>query len=382
MALTTAMAMFRRRIFYLSGFDPRGARFYRQLHRDAMAGHAALRGAAIEVSARSRGTGMSVDWWVKDATAAAEARCSFLRWDDLVARAWGKKWLALARSMIVSAAGFLRHLEWRAAWHLGRGPCITLVYPYLAVLLLPLLAGLPLAALLALVPGVPVWLALAAGLGAGLLLARKPIDAMRAMWLIRLYIQSDRTARHGLDDRLAERLDEFAGLISHALDDGDDEVLLIAHSYGTAMAVPLMLRLIAHRGGALPEHFVLVTLGHCVGLLGCRRDATQFHAMQRELAGHAFEWVDIGSPPDGAAFSLVNPLAPAAEAGAIRLTLLSPRFHRFYNPETYHKGLAAKYDIHFDYLRCGDRVSPIDYPSLTIGARRLADAIAAFRQLA
>lgn len=64
-----------------------------------------------------------------------------------------------------------------------------------------------------------------------------------------------------------------------------------------------------------------------------------------------------------------------------RMELLSPRFHLFYNPDTYHKGYANKYEIHFDYLRMGDRVSPLDFPSLMAAARPIDASIAAFRQI-
>jgi hypothetical protein len=62
-----------------------------------------------------------------------------------------------------------------------------------------------------------------------------------------------------------------------------------------------------------------------------------------------------------------------------RMELLSPRFHLFYDPETYHKGYANKYEIHFDYLRTGDRVSEIDWPSLMATERTASQAVADFR---
>ena len=61
--------------------------------------------------------------------------------------------------------------------------------------------------------------------------------------------------------------------------------------------------------------------------------------------------------------------------------MLSPRFHLFYDPENYHGGWSNKYEAHFDYLRVGDRLSPVDFLSLTAGRRTLDDAIAAFRTI-
>ena len=63
------------------------------------------------------------------------------------------------------------------------------------------------------------------------------------------------------------------------------------------------------------------------------------------------------------------------------LVHLNPRFYKFYDAANYHSGLANKYEVHFDYLRVGDRVSPLDYPSLTATARPIADSVAAFEAL-
>jgi hypothetical protein len=144
----------------------------------------------------------------------------------------------------------------------------------------------------------------------------------------------------------------------------------------------LMARLLERHGGTLPANFVLVTYGHCIPLIACRRDATGFHARLRYLSAKDFRWIDIGSPPDGAAFFGANPLLLVGPAPRPRIDLLSPRFHRFYTPETYHKGWRNKYEIHFDYLRVGDRVSPLDLPSLTASARGIEASVLAFRAIA
>lgn len=369
--------MFSRRIFYLSGFDPRGARFYHALHREQMAAHATKTGEEITTSARMRGRGMTVDWTVS--SAETTTRFTFLRWDDLVGRAWIKGPARLSWRMAAAYVGYARHLRWRTTWRLAKGPVVTLVYPLAGLTLLPLVVALPLALLLGmLLPHVIAW---AIGLAVGAAVARRTLAKIRAFWLVRLFIHSDGIARHGFDGDTSARIESFAEAIDDALNGSEDEVLLVAHSNGSNLAVPLMLALLARRGGRLPARFTLVTLGHCVPLLGSRRDAGAFHAMLRELSGHGFDWIDIGSPADGAAFWLVDPLQPVASCGEIRLTLLNPRFYRFYDPATYRARLADRYELHFDYLRSGDRISPLDFPSLTVGPRPIADAVAMFRQL-
>ena len=371
--------MFRRRLFYLSGFDPRGARFYHDLHREQLARRAERTGEVIAVSERSRGADKCFDWSVDNADADTHTRVTFLRWDDIVGKAWVKGHWNLALKTVRTYANNAFLLKWWTGWQLGKGPMIAMSYPPLFTLGLPLLIGLPIALLLMLV--LPWWAALALASVPAVWLTRRLILRMRACWLVRLFIFTDDIARLGLPPDLAERLDAFAAQISAALDEDNDEVLFVAHSNGSILAVPIMLRLLELRGGTLPEQFGLVTYGHCIPMLTGRRDAKWFRAMLHRLSAHAFTWVDIGSPPDGAAFSLIDPLLPETTHGAIRLTLLNPRFYRFYDPENYRLDYASKYDAHFDYLRCGDRVSPLDLPSLSSAGINLATAIARFREI-
>lgn len=371
--------MFARRLFYLSGFDPRGARFYHDLHREQIARRAERIGQPITVSGRSRGEGKSFEWTVESAAEGTNTRVTFLRWDDIVGRAWVKGHLNLFIQTLRTYARNALLLKWWTGWKLGKGPMIAMSYPPLFVAGLPLLIGLPIVLLLMLV--LPWWAAVAAAAVPAVWLTRILIVKMRACWLVRLFIYTDAIAAGGMPGDLAERLDAFAAQISEALDEGLDEVLLVAHSNGSILAVPIMLRLLELRGGKLPENFTLVTYGHCIPMLTGRRDAHWFHAMLYAISRHEFAWVDIGSPPDGAAFSLIDPLLPEATHGAIRLTLLSPRFHCFYDPENYRLDYASKYDAHFDYLRCGDRVSPLDMPSLSCAARPISAAIAEFRTI-
>ena len=60
------MPAFKRKIFYLSGFDPRGARFYYQLYAEQAAAFGAMHGREIEVGKRRRLPPHSVAWDVKD----------------------------------------------------------------------------------------------------------------------------------------------------------------------------------------------------------------------------------------------------------------------------------------------------------------------------
>jgi hypothetical protein len=174
------------------------------------------------------------------------------------------------------------------------------------------------------------------------------------------------------------RLDEFAATIAASLDEDYDEVLLVTHSNGSILAMPVMARLLELRGGELPEHFSLVTLGGSIPLVGFRRDARAFHAVLDRVGAASFRWLDIGSITDGASIPLVNPCLSRPVGPPPGLKQLSPRWHRYCDPATYQARRADKYLTHFDYLRRLDRPSALDYIGLTCEPRPLAQSIAAF----
>lgn len=372
--------MFKRKIFYVGGFDPRGVRFYYHLLRDEVARYAERTGEAATVTRRRQVSPTRSDWRVENPSAGASTDYSFLRWEDIVNAAWIRNPLALAKASFSTYAGHARHLDLPASRKLGKGPLVTLFYPPVLSVLLPLLLALPVFGLL--LVWAPWWLALLAGLAAGIAASVPLLKAIHAPWLLRFFAFNADFGEGDFSAALQERLDRFAEDILPALDDDGDEVLLVTHSNGSILAVPLMARLLRARGGAMPANFALVTLGHCIPLVAMRRDAKRFHDRLRELAAGDFRWIDIGSPPDGAAYFGVDPLKLVEPNPRPQVELLSPRFHLFFDPATYHTGWRHKYDVHFDYLKIGDTVSPLALPAIAASARPIGEAVAAFRAIA
>ncbi len=373
------MRGFKRKVFYVGGFDPRGVRFYHSLAVEQVARHAALTGQPATVSTRRTAGPHRTDWTIESEGQGTETDYSFLRWDDIVRDAWIRNPLTLAARAWRAYRANLRHLDFETGKRLGKGPLVTLFYPPILTIALPLLLTLilwPLAAI-----WLPGWAALLLALVATIGGSAPLLTKWHAPWLLRFFVFNSELGGGEAHPEIEARLDAFAEEIASSFEEPWDEILLLTHSNGSILAVPLMVRLLDRCGGTLPAHFTLVTMGHCIPLVACRRDATRFHDQLRRLATADFNWIDIGSPPDGAGYFGVNPLALVADDPRPRVELLSPRFHLFYNPETYHKGYANKYEIHFDYLRMGDRVSPLDFPSLMTAARPIHASVAAFRTI-
>lgn len=371
------MAGFKRKVFYVGGFDPRGVRFYHALADEQVRRWAAHTGEPASVSTRHTVSDTRVDWTVANPARGVKTEYSFLRWDDIVRDAWIRSPFALAVRAFRAYRDNLRFLDFGTGKRLGKGQLITLFYPAVFTLLFPLIAALPIALLAAI--WLPWWAALAIGLVLGIAIARPLLVRMHAPWLLRFFVFNSELGGGEADPRLERRLDAFADEIVASFAERWDEVLLLTHSNGSILSVPLMVRVLERVCGQVPEHFAFVTMGHCIPLVACRRDATRFKDQLRALAAHRFRWVDIGSPPDGAAYSGVNPMLLVAPEAKPEMELLSPRFHLFYDPATYHKGYANKYEIHFDYLRTGDRVSEIDWPSLVTTERPITRAVAEFK---
>jgi hypothetical protein len=280
------MAGFKRKVFYVGGFDPRGVRFYHQLAAEQVGRYAERTGEAATTSTRRTVSPTRTDWTIANTTQDAETEYTFLRWEDLVRSAWIRNPLSLGLRAFSAYRDNIRHLDFATGKKLPRGPLITLFYPPVLTILLPLLIALPIWGVAAIF--LPWWMGLLIGLVAGIAIARPLLTKIHAPWLLRFFVFNSELGAGDKHPAIDARLDVFAEEIAAAFAQDWDEVLLLTHSNGSILAVPLMVRLLKRMGGALPANFALVTMGHCIPLVACRRDATRFHDQLRDLAAHDF----------------------------------------------------------------------------------------------
>jgi len=368
--------VFRRKIFYLSGFDPRGARFYHQLFAEQAARFNAIAGRAVEVGKREKQPQNGTSWAVRDDDADAVTDYQFLGWDDLVRDHWVRSPAMLLAKTIIAYFNFVTQLDWHIVRRFPIGVRIAFFTPGVTLIVLPLLLG------------ALCWLGAAALLGAGwgaaiaLMLTTAAITIIlrriRGLWLLRFVIFNDALARDRLSAELHARSEYFTDLIAASLDEDWDEILFVTHSNGSIMAIPVMARLLAMRGGKLPDNFTFVTLGSCIGLIGNRRDSAHFHAALESVGQGDFRWVDIGSITDIICIANIDPCVSCKLPRRARLHQMSPRWFRYSDPATYAARKADRHNTHFDYLRSLDRLSPLDYIGVSSGARTIEGAIAEF----
>ncbi|HEX7858301.1 MAG TPA: hypothetical protein VF503_31855 [Sphingobium sp.] len=368
------MGTFKRKVLYLGGFDPRGARFYHQLCAEQVA---KLEGDDVATTSDPRRKGGNVHWTVEGQDGSFSTTHEFLVWDDLVRRHWIKGPFRLLSHGLRAYAYFVTQIDWKTARIVPRGSKFTLFYPGASMLLAPLLVMLVVGLLLGLL--LPVWASIPLALAAGIAATPTILRKVHSLWLLRFIIFNDLLARDATDAALKDRMATFAERIDAALDEDWDEVLFLTHSNGSVLSVPVMATLLERRGGVLPDHFSTVTLGGTIQLIACRRDAGLFGAQLDIVAAGQYSWLDMGSLTDGACIPLVDPCLRRSVTRPTGLVQLSPRWFRYCDPATYDAQRRDKYETHFNYLRRLDTASPLDYVGLTCGDRRLALSIAAFQ---
>ena len=390
----------RRCVFYISGFDPKGAAHYHALYRDEAAKQAQVSGMSVEVGRRKKTAEGNAFWQVtahntegpEDPDDPVETRYEFLRWDDIVREHWPRNPVRLRWDIVTTTWLNLRHgALWRML-KLAWPPVVALVSPF--VLLFAMLLGLPILAALvfslasaslgAWSAGALTCIAVAAGVQAGRWLEKK----YSMFWLMRSYAFTAQQAQ-GRVPALDARLSQHANtLLNRLANNEDDEILVVAHSSGTMMAASMLakaLRLDPQLGARGPVVSFL-TLGQWMPLLGCLPQAQAFRDDLQLLAtARGIDWIDFTAPPDGCCFALVDPVAACGISNAARQEdrpkLLSPRFAEMFEPSDYAAIRSDKFRIHFQYLMASSKPVSYDYFAMTAGAMTLAERFGAHQSI-
>ena len=355
----------RRRVYFLSGFDPRGASFYYRLFGEQVRQLKQLSGRCLKTSHRR---GQPKDhlisrWQVQEDISLRLDFC-FLHWDDIARSHWPKNPLVLLRDGIsvycwyVFAGGYLkmRRLSERVAL-CGLYPCL-----YVCTTLLVLLVACSLLGLLSYLQLLPAGLLLVLQLVVvlfGCVLAWRLANHLGVVWLFRSIRFTHRLgqARDGdLRCRVAELAQRIGELEAR---DPAAEVLLVGHSSGSFVMAMLAAEL--RRQGVdrpLAGRLQLLSLGQNLANLAVHGKARSFHADLALLAEEPrLPWLDITSRDDYLCFAAVDPYlscgVPRQGPEAypeLRLVPLAQRQGHTSLAEL----LSHQFDLHFEYLRTAE----------------------------
>ena len=363
----------RRHVFYLSGFDPRGAPHYHKLYRDEAAKQAAVNGLEITVGPR-RKTGETETQWRLDAGAVA-TDYSFLHYDDIVRARWARTNWAVLRE-IARYAVLMQRRGMFAKVLLASWPTfIAMAYPAF-LLILALVASALAAWGAAALTGSLAGLAAAPIMFFALLQLRPWLESRgNALWIARiLSFMCDQGA--GRVPELDARLDDWAWRVAAVVASGEaDEVLIAAHSVGTQLAVSLAARVVG-LCSVKTFRLSLLTLGHTIPLEAMQPAAAAYRAELAVLAATPeLDWIDVSAPVDSACFPLCDPLAASGLAQPDprnpKPKLVSARFAKLFSPEGYRAVKKEFRRAHFQYLMASEYAGDYDFFLITAGDRTL-----------
>ncbi len=391
-----------RRLYFLSGFDPRGASFYfrlfgeeverrirkevpgqggpirlvrRRQERDRLLSRWRLQPSAIPNPGGVEPGPLGPDPDAENAVdrtghleappAPSSHELAFLHWDDIARNHWPRRSLG----MLVEIAQVYRwYVLQGGLLRIGRlcpGVALCGAYPGLFTLLALVLALGGAAGLGSLAAGALPSASLALGAGALvsvttgwllLLAAWTLADRLGVVWLWRSIRFTHRLGQ-ARDGELRSRVAELAGRIQALEAQAPaDTVLLVGHSSGSFVMAMLAAELRRQSGGsALASRLSLLSLGQNLANLAVYPGAQAFHADLQELAREPrLPWLDITSRDDLLCFAGVDPyrscgLPPPAGAPYPTLQLVP-----LARPKGWLERLQLafqQFDLHFRYLR-------------------------------
>lgn len=380
---------FRRRVFYLPGYDPIPARRYRELYRREGMTQAAISGYRLAFGPREDRTGFGWGVTGQFGDAETEVEVEVLVWADLVQASMGQSIAATYGQLIRTAWTYIGTGAIFRLMRLRKGPVIAALYP-LVVLILQLLLALSLGALggwgFALLVGyvAPVlsWLGFAVAFGV--------IWAVLRFWqrmdgkIFAYYLMHDYafTAHLGgaYPAKLETRLGYFADRIATSLQGDWDEVLVVGHSSGAYLAISTLADL--YRAGRVPKsgpQLGLLTLGHVVPMASFLPYANRLRGDLHDVSAIPdLAWVDVTAPGDPCSFGLCDPVAVSGVAPKVQHgpLVLSAAFSQTLSPELRKALRGHWFRLHFQYLHAFDQPGDYDYFAITAGPLTLAQRFA------
>lgn len=359
-------AVSKRHVFYIPGFDPRGARHYHALYRENAVLQSNVNGWPLDVGNRRNAGGHVHRWTVRGD--GVETTYDYLAWDDIVRANWRGGVKARLRDVLNAYAP--RVMADLVPPIARRSPRRLLAGFYPLAYLLALCASC--VAVFTVIAGMGQWSAASvagAAAAAVLLWLGGAVLGQRlaVFWLLKIYSFCARWGG-GKIPAMDARAALFAAHITRALEENDaQEIMVVGHSVGAILSVPVCAKVLERSD----RPFVLVTLGQSIPLASLQGAAKNIReSLDRVAMAKNVFWIDYSAPGDGACFPLMK---ITEEGGPLAL---SPRFFRLYEPGKYRRMRYRWYRMHFLYLMAGDYAGAYDYFLMTAGPRSLRARLA------
>ena len=386
----TAVRSFRRRVFYIPGYDPFHPRRYRELYRSEGRAQAQISGYQIDLTPKTvKGPyGWHVDAVIDGQTATADIEV--LVWSDIVKSSMNQGIFATYVQLFRTAWIYIASGALFRLMRLRKGPMIAALYPivfllaqlvlafWLAVLVFWIILGATsliqgTATLLYTRGTIGVLAGAAAGVGL-LRLCRRYDHKVFAYYLMHDYAYSA-MAGGANPPELEARMTQFRATIRNAMQREYDEVLVVGHSSGAHLAVSILADIIRAGLPADGPALGFLSLGHVVPMVSFLPRANRLRADLQYLAARPdVTWIDVTAPGDGCAFALCDPVSVTGVAPSDKRwpLVISAAFTQTLSPTRWRALRWRFFRLHFQYLCAFDRPGDYDYFRITAGAQTLA----------
>jgi hypothetical protein len=376
----------RRQVFYVEGYDPRGAEGYYDLFARSWKrcrGVWNFEGRLGELELDSK---LIAHW---DIAAAGPnwrvaTRYEFLRLEGIIGANMAEPmWRQVPRALawaaddlITGTTGRIFRAAWRFALHLLYFQMLLWLWLTLA-LAGGWLAGLAAARL----AGLPALAAIAVGGGIAIAcfrLLRPLADRMQVVQINSCWPYLREFAR-GHASAFDAPIDGYAArIVAAARADACDEIVVVGHSAAGVTACAVMARAFELDPdlGARGPQIVLLTLGSVMPAAALHPAAQRMRDVIARIATEpSLTWIDCVSRKDVMNFWDFDPVAGiGVEAGARRCNpLVWPvRFKEVVSPEYYRRLRLSLFRLHYQFIMSGDRQAPYDYVMLVAGPVAIA----------
>lgn len=369
-----------RLVFFINGFDPKGASSFYQQHKLSCAVHAQLHGGNYRFSPRVASSSHSCKWSITTDQPSGKVHTQFdyLVWDDLVRQQWARTPTAIVQEAAASLVDFVCQGTVARLYRHSKNVVRAALFPYALFLCSMVLVGLGAwgASAAAHWAGVPQSAVVATALFAAMLgsyAALKVLQRVPSTWFLRVvafarHYASAQQADHAMQQRISVWSQHIAAQLQSTQ---AQEVLLIGYSAGSILSTAVMARLLQTTPGAA-QQVILVTLGNSIPVPAALKQATHLRQDLSTLHTAQVRWLDVSSPIDWGSFSNTDPVALFTPNGASKLRkFISPQWHLLFSPTSYQMLKKDKYRVHKQYLQTTEILGTYDYFALTCGSRSI-----------
>jgi len=367
----------KRAIFYLSGYDPKGARYYYNLYKSE-----ASKEKSIFVSPKQRSDKHIQSWTIKNTTEEkiTDTEYHFLEWDDIVRKNWKKSSYQLLKDWFFYIKVYLLGGLFLKYFIKSHRQMEGIFFPLNYFIVSAGIMYIWSLGFFILLESYALFILLFFFLSWGFFLWATHVGLF---WLLRIFVFS---AKYTLEDmpNLEKRIDYFAKSLADNLYDAKknniDEILIISHSVGSILSIPILSRTLKQVkiDKKIFPTLSVISLGHCIPLVTVIPHSLAYQKEMQYLANQEnITWVDYTSVIDTATFPQlnffedVNINIKAKE----NFHFLSPKFHTLYPNKAYKKLKKDKYKAHFLYMMSHPRPRGYNFFRLTSGHQTLKEAI-------